>query len=114
MGSTIAPLGMAVAALFGGCLFISILLLRKLPLRLCVPESAESRVAFVAIGRVGIEGVKCFENPREALSSGVEELSDAVAMVLAVRKVFLSIAMLAGLGLALSIAITALALALGA
>ncbi len=113
------PLSVALASIFIGIIFISILLARKIPLKLCVVQGDELRV-FVSLGKVLDPRVECFDNAKElrnfATSSGanLSGLRESISMVLAIRKVFLTIAALGAIGLAISISLALISLALGA
>jgi len=120
LNQVILPLSAAAASLFAGCIFVSLILARKLPLKLCVVQGGDELRVFVSLGRVSDERVKCFSTVRElrAFAGGsgarVSGVRDAVAMVIAVRKAMLTVAALGGLGLAISVALAVLSLALGA
>ena len=120
MEQVVLPLGIALASLFAACIFMSILVARKIPLRMCVVQEGEELRVFVALGRVPDERIKCFSSASElrgfarGTSLKIVGLRDAAMMIVALKKFLLIPIAIEGVGLAISVALIAIALALGA
>ncbi len=122
MNTIVLPLALAATILFVGSLGMSLILLRKLPISICVETGIAEAKPFLVIGRVSREGgsVKCFENIEELYEfcsgAGIKliELRKSISVLVALKKALLSIAALSALGIAMSLAIVAVSLSLGA
>lgn len=122
MSNVVLPLAIASSSLFVGSLIMSVVMLKRIPLSICVETAVQEARPFIMVGKPPqrLQEVKCFSNIEELYEfcsgAGIKliELRKAMGIIVALKKAMLSIAALSVLGLVISTAIVATIVSLGA